>query len=106
MNSVTNFSFSVKRDPGGRPIGINRRPSPSPSVGARAADEGLGGPLWSPASCSSHRYLGETRPHPAGDHKDPPIHINRRPSPSPSVVARVLFLWLTSCGNTTPPQRP
>ena len=31
------------------------------SVGARAVEEGLGGPLWSPASCSP---LGGTRSHP------------------------------------------
>src|SRR6266567_4677774 len=43
------------------PPGINRRPSPSTSVGARAADVGLGGPLWSPASCSSGSNLGGTR---------------------------------------------
>src|SRR5207237_3750680 len=33
----------------------------STPVGARAADEGLGGPLGSPASCSSRFYIGGTR---------------------------------------------
>src|SRR5438045_9767330 len=63
-----------KGDPGGRPIRINLRKGPSTSVGARAVDEGKGGPLWSPASCSSGSHFGETRPapHPAGDHKGPP----------------------------------
>src|SRR6266568_2549245 len=58
----------------GRPIRINLPTSPSTSVGARVDDEGLGGPLWSPASCSSGFHLGGTRspPHPAGDPKGPP----------------------------------
>src|SRR6266566_510015 len=66
----------------GRPIRINRRPSPSTSVGARAVDEGLGGPLGSPASCSSDSNLAGTRPppHPAGDPKGPP-------NPSSSTLA-------------------
>src|SRR5437588_3503409 len=91
MNSVTNFSFSVKRDPGGRPIGINRRPSPSTSVGARAADEGLGGPLWSPASCSTDSNLAGTRPppHPAGDHKGPPFPSSSSLAPTDRPASRL-----------------
>src|SRR3989440_12896227 len=34
----------------------------SPPVGARAADAGWGGPLWSPASCSSGSHLAGTIP--------------------------------------------
>src|SRR5207248_8465217 len=43
-------------------------------VGAREDDVGLGGPLGSPASCSSCSNLATTRspPHPAGDHEGPP----------------------------------
>src|SRR6266566_1208667 len=53
------FEFLGDRE--GRPIRINRRTSPSTSVGARAADVGLGGPLGSPASCSSGFHVGGTR---------------------------------------------
>src|SRR5205085_10056715 len=91
MNSVTNISSSVTRDPGGRPIGINRRPSPSTSVGARAADEGLGGPLWSPASCSSDSNLAGTRPppHPAGDPKGPPFPASSTLAPTDRPASRL-----------------
>src|SRR6266567_3054373 len=54
----------------GHPRGINLTTSPTASVGARAADVGLGGPLWSPASCSSCFHVGGTRPYPPPvDHK-------------------------------------
>src|SRR6266702_188620 len=66
----------------GAPIRINLRKGSSTSVGARAADEGLGGPLGSPAylfiwltSCGDM-----TPPHPAGDPKGPP-------NPSSSTLA-------------------
>src|SRR5438552_8904431 len=41
-------SSIVGAHPCGRPIGINLRNYPSPSVGAREDDVGLGGPSWSP----------------------------------------------------------
>src|SRR5207302_9349811 len=68
------FVNDCQGDREGRLIRINLPTSPSTSVGARAADVGLGGPLWSPASCSSGFHVGGTRalPHPAGDHKGPP----------------------------------
>src|SRR2546430_1614014 len=55
------FVNDCQGDREGRPIRINLRTSPSTSVGARAADGGLGGPLWSPASCSSGFHVGGTR---------------------------------------------
>ena len=56
------FEFLGDRE--GHPICIDLTTSPSTSVGARAADVGLGGPLGSPASCSSGIHVGGTRPHP------------------------------------------
>src|SRR5205807_4064598 len=71
----------------GRPIRINLRASPSTSVGAREDDEGLGGPLWSPASCSSRSHLAATRspPTPRATIKALPTP---RPPPSPLRVAQ------------------
>src|SRR6266571_7434921 len=71
---MRHLSCSGRGDPCGRPIGINRRKSASISVGARAADVGLGGPLWSPASCSFGSPLGkhDHLPPPTVDHKGPP----------------------------------
>jgi len=57
---------------------------PTASVGARADDEGLGGPLWSPASCSSCSHLVDPIPSPsAGDHKVPGTNA-RKPQGAPS----------------------
>src|SRR6266702_1325824 len=64
--------FSTKLSPGpgfqgdreDSPRGINLQTSPSTFVGAREDDVGLGGPLGSPASCSSGFHLAGTRPHP------------------------------------------
>src|ERR1700694_468063 len=56
-SSVSQFSCqkvcythsTLRGDTLGRPISINRRPSPSTSVGARVDDAVWCGPLWSPA---------------------------------------------------------
>src|SRR5438309_11958830 len=54
--------------------GTNFDIDPGRSVGARAADVGRGGPLWSPASCSSCSPLVDPIPSSsAGDHKGPPF---------------------------------
>ncbi|HEX6555132.1 MAG TPA: hypothetical protein VF026_20375 [Ktedonobacteraceae bacterium] len=62
-------------------IGINLsrevRQEAGPSVGARAVDEGLGGPLWSPAGGWDRVPPGwEPGERDAGDHEGPP----QRPS--------------------------
>ena len=55
----------------GRPIRINLRTIPSTSVGARAADEGLGGPLWSPAGWSGVVFLSSRHIWNKGDREGP-----------------------------------
>ena len=69
--------YNFQGDRKSTPIRINLPPSPTASVGARAADEGLGGPLWSPVSCSSSFHLGGTRPYLAPTDR-PASCLNRR----------------------------
>src|SRR5947207_14632096 len=57
----------------GRPIRINRRPSPSTAVGARAVGSGREGLYGRPRPVHLASILrNTTTPHPAGDHKGPP----------------------------------
>jgi len=47
-----------------RPNRHQPKKSPSHSVGARVDEGRMGGPSWSPASCSPGSHLGGTRSHP------------------------------------------
>src|SRR5437588_3228749 len=65
---ISCFAFRLRLMPGGRPRvsppGINRRTSPSTSVGARAVGSGREGLYGRPRTCSSGSNLTGTRPLP------------------------------------------
>src|SRR6266699_4281478 len=77
-------------DPRAHPIRIN---IPT-SVGARVADEGLGGPLWSPASCSPRSNLAGTR--------SPPTPTDQ---PTPCLASQLRLMPIgRPCGRPDPMQ--
>src|SRR2546421_830852 len=92
-------AFQETRTPLRSPKRHQPKTKPINSRRGESGGERKGGPLWSPASCSSGFHLeNTTTPHPAGDHKGPPnptsSSLAPTDRPAPYLICRLRLMPL------------